>query len=58
MSQRIPDYEALRALQARNQEADRIGPEPVRRDREEGDDAREIAYNDWAAVDEYEDPNE
>jgi len=39
MSPRNPDYEALRALQARSQEADRIGPEPVRTEREEGDDA-------------------
>ena len=31
MSPRNPDYEALRALQARPQEADRIGPEPERR---------------------------
>jgi hypothetical protein len=28
MSPRNPDYEALRELQARSQEADRIGPEP------------------------------
>ena len=40
MSPRNPDYEALRALQARSQEADRIGPEPVRTDHDErGDDA-------------------
>jgi hypothetical protein len=30
MSPRNPDYEALRELQARSQEADRIGPEPER----------------------------
>jgi hypothetical protein len=40
MSPRNPDYEALRELQARSQEADRIGPEPTRTDNDErGDDA-------------------
>ena len=37
MSPRNPDYEALRELQARSQEADRIGPDPERRDTEETD---------------------
>lgn len=32
------DYESLRAAQARAQEADRIGPDPVRGDRDERDD--------------------
>lgn len=32
-----PDYEALRAAQARAQQADRIGPDPVRGDRDEAD---------------------
>jgi hypothetical protein len=35
MSQRLPDYEALREHQARSQEADRIGPDPERNDRDE-----------------------
>ncbi len=40
MSARNPDYEALRELQARSQEADRIGPEPTRTDNDDrGDDA-------------------
>jgi hypothetical protein len=37
MSPRNPDYEALRELQARSQEADRIGPEPTRTDNDETD---------------------
>jgi hypothetical protein len=40
MSPRNPDYEALRELQARSQEADRIGPDPTRTDNDErGDNA-------------------
>jgi hypothetical protein len=35
MSQRQPDYEALRELQARSQEADRIGPDHQPADHEE-----------------------
>jgi hypothetical protein len=34
-----PDYEDLRAAQARAQEADRIGPEPERPDTYERNDA-------------------
>lgn len=37
MSPRQPDYEALRELQARSQQADRIGTDPVRYDRDEED---------------------
>jgi len=37
MSQRLPDYETLRAQQARSQQADRIGADPVRYDRDEED---------------------
>jgi hypothetical protein len=36
MSQRLPDYEALRAAQARAQEADRIGPDHERNDMRKG----------------------
>lgn len=39
MSQRLPDYEALRANQARAQQADRIGPDPQRNDHDEREDA-------------------
>lgn len=39
MSQRLPDYESLRATQARSQQADRIGPDPVRDDNDERRDA-------------------
>jgi hypothetical protein len=38
MSQRLPDYEALRAAQARAQEADRIGPDQERCDAYERED--------------------
>lgn len=38
MSQRLPDYETLRAQQARSQEADRIGPDPTRTDNDERND--------------------
>lgn len=37
MSQRTPDYEALRAQQARSQQADRIGADHIRHDRDEED---------------------
>jgi len=38
MSQRLPDYEALRAAQARAQQADRIGPDQERPDTYERED--------------------
>ncbi len=37
VSQRQPDYEALRAQQARSQQADRIGPNQEPNDRHEED---------------------
>ena len=39
MSQRLPDYEAMREQQARAQQADRIGPDQEPHDRNERDDA-------------------
>ena len=39
MSQRMPDYEALRESQARSQQADRIGPDQERADLFEREDA-------------------
>ena len=38
MSQRMPDYESLRAQQARSQQADRIGPDQERNDGYERED--------------------
>ena len=35
MSQRLPDHEALRESQARSQQADRIGPDQERPDKDE-----------------------
>lgn len=37
MSARQPDYEALRELQARSQQADRIGADHISHDRDEED---------------------